>query len=166
MGETMLNNKMMQLILSLFMALGLSTVVQAGGHPGGYGKQSIAYHVNYDDAKRQAGALRNIQNHINAVGAENMDLRVIMHGKGLSMLLLSDEARHTKLPRGNADEQQQAKIDNLKSQGVAFKVCANTLKGKKISLDQLHDAQQSDVVPSGVAEVAHLQDKGFSYLRP
>lgn len=166
MGETMLNNKMMQLILSLFMALGLSTVVQAGGHSGGYGKQSIAYHVNYDDAKRQAGALRNIQNHINAVGAENMDLRVIMHGKGLSMLLLSDEARHTKLPRGNADEQQQAKIDNLKSQGVAFKVCANTLKGKKISLDQLHDAQQSDVVPSGVAEVAHLQDKGFSYLRP
>ena len=166
MGETMLNNKMMQLILSLFMALGLSTVVQAGGHSGGYGKQSIAYHVNYDDAKRQAGALRNIQNHINAVGAENMDLRVIMHGKGLSMLLLSDEARHTKLPRGNADEQQQAKIDNLKSQGIAFKVCANTLKGKKISLDQLHDAQQSDVVPSGVAEVAHLQDKGFSYLRP
>ncbi len=148
------------------MALGISTIVQAAGHAGGYGKQSIAYHVNYDDAKRQAGALRNIQNHINAVGAENMDLRVIMHGKGLSMLLLSDEAQHTKLPRGNADEQQQAKIDNLKSQGVAFKVCANTLRGKKISLDQLHDAQQSDVVPSGVAEVAHLQDKGFSYLRP
>ena len=58
---------------------GISISAQAG-----YGFQKVAYHVNYDDAKRQAGALRNIQNHINAVGAKNMDIRVVMHGKGLS----------------------------------------------------------------------------------
>jgi intracellular sulfur oxidation DsrE/DsrF family protein len=45
-------------------------------------------------------------------------------------------------------------------------VCANTLKGKKIDIDQLYDAENSDIVPSGVAEVAHLQARGFSYLRP
>ena len=49
--------------------------------PAGYGKQKVVYHVNYDDPKKQKGAMRNIQNHINAVGAENMDLRVVMHGK-------------------------------------------------------------------------------------
>jgi intracellular sulfur oxidation DsrE/DsrF family protein len=40
------------------------------------------------------------------------------------------------------------------------------LKGKKVSLEQLYDADQSSVVPSGVAEVAKLQGQGFSYLRP
>ncbi|WPE18166.1 MULTISPECIES: DsrE family protein [Candidatus Thioglobus] len=155
-------NKMVTGLIALSMAFGLSSIANAGD----YGTQRIAYHVNYDGAKRQTGALRNIQNHINAVGAKNLDLRVIMHGKGLSMLLLPEEASSTKLPVGNATNKQQASIANLKKQGVTFKVCANTLKGKKIDTDQLYDAEKTDIVPSGVAEIAHLQAKGFAYLRP
>ena len=37
----------------------------------GYAKQKVVYHINYDNPKAQKGALVNIQNHINAVGAEN-----------------------------------------------------------------------------------------------
>jgi len=144
------------------MILGINTSVNAGA----YGSQKIVYHVNYDTAKRQGGALRNIQNHINAVGKDNMDLRVIMHGKGLSLLLLPEEAGNTKLPKGNATDGMTAKIASLKSQGVTFKVCANTLKGKKIRMEQLYDAEKSDIVPSGVAELAHLQAQGFTYLKP
>ena len=141
---------------------GISISAQAG-----YGFQKVAYHVNYDDAKRQAGALRNIQNHINAVGAKNMDIRVVTHGKGLSLLLLPEEAENTKLPKGNATDAMQAKIAGLKDQGVAFKVCANTVKGKKINVnDNLYDAEKSDIVPSGVAELSALQLQGFTYLRP
>ena len=33
-----------------------------------YGQQKVVYHINYDNPKKQTGALRNIQNHINAVG--------------------------------------------------------------------------------------------------
>jgi hypothetical protein len=69
-----------------------------------YGKQKVVYHINYDDPKAQAGAMRNIQNHINAVGAENLDLKVVLHGKGLSLLLEPDLAAETKLPRGNASD--------------------------------------------------------------
>ena len=58
----------------------------------GYGKQKVVYHVNYDDPKHQAAAMRNIQNHINAVGAENLNLKVVLHGKGLSLLLTPDMA--------------------------------------------------------------------------
>ena len=61
----------------------------------------------------------------------------------------------------------QAKIASLKDQGVTFKVCANTVKGKKVNVsDHLYDAVSSDIVPSGVAELSHLQQKGFTYLRP
>ena len=122
--------------------------------------------MNYYDAKRQTGALRNIQNHINAVGAENLDLRVVMHGNGLSLLLEPDQVSKTKMKSGSADADMTARIANLKNQGVTFKVCANTLKGRKVALDMLYDASESDIVPSGVAEIAHLQGQGFAYLRP
>ena len=151
-------------LLAAVVSLGFVTSSAAGGH--GYGKQKVAYHVNYYDAKRQTGALRNIQNHINAVGAENLDLRVVMHGNGVSLLLEPDQVENTKMKAGNADENMTARISNLKDQGVTFKICANTLKGRKIDLEYLFDASEDDIVPSGVAEIAHLQAEGFSYLRP
>ena len=133
----------------------------------GYGKQKVVYHINYDDLKAQAGALRNIQNHINAVGEENLDLKVVMHGKGLSLLLTPDQLENTKLKFGNATDEMQTKITGLKNQGVGFEVCANTLKGKKINYeDDLFDVDEADIVPSGVAEVAKLQAMGYSYIKP
>ncbi|MCU7940105.1 MAG: DsrE family protein [gamma proteobacterium symbiont of Bathyaustriella thionipta] len=132
-----------------------------------YGKQKVVYHINYDNPKSQAGALRNIQNHINAVGAENLDLKVVLHGKGLSLLLEPDAQKNTKLKYGNATDTMQAKISGLKDQGVDFNVCANTLKGKKINYeDDLYDVEKSNIVPSGVAELAHLQASGYTYIRP
>jgi len=132
-----------------------------------YGKQKVVYHVNYDNPKAQAGALRNIQNHINAVGAENLDLKVVMHGKGLTMLLTPDAAERTKLKQGNATDEIQAKISGLKDQGIGFQVCSNTLKGKKIDYTHdLYDVEDADIVPSGVAELARLQAMGYTYIKP
>tara|TARA_B100001939_G_C16814648_1_gene561531 strand:- start:101 stop:586 length:486 start_codon:yes stop_codon:yes gene_type:complete len=156
--------KLMSVVLALTVGLGFAATGMAAGHE--YGKQKVAYHVNYYDAKRQTGALRNIQNHINAVGAENLDLRVVMHGNGVSLLLEPDQVENTKMKAGNADENMTARISNLKDQGVTFKICANTLKGRKIDLEYLFDASEQDIVPSGVAEIAHLQAEGFAYLRP
>jgi len=132
-----------------------------------YGKQKVVYHINYDNPKAQAGALRNIQNHINAVGEENLELKIVMHGKGLSLLLTPDQLENTKLKLGNASDEMQTKITGLKNQGVGFQVCANTLKGKKINYeDDLFDVDEADIVPSGVAEVARLQAMGYSYIKP
>ena len=118
-----------------------------------YGKQKVVYHVNYDNPKAQAGALRNIQNHINAVGAENLDIKVVMHGKGLTLLLTPDAAARTKLPSGNATDEIQAKISGLKDQGIDFE-------------SDLYDVDKADIVPSGVAELARLQQMGYSYIKP
>ena len=132
-----------------------------------YGKQKVVYHINYDDPKAQAGGMRNIQNHINAVGAENLDLKVVLHGAGLSLLLEPDALEHTKLKYGNATDVMQAKISGLKNQGVEFKICANTLKGKKVSYENdLYDVSNGDIVPSGVAELSRLQAMGYTYIKP
>lgn len=140
-------------LISALLAIGYGPLA---GAETGYGKQKVVYHVNYDDPKKQKGAMRNIQNHINAVGAENMDLRIVMHGNGLTLLM-----------RANEDQNFESAVANLKSQGIGFKVCANTLKGRKISYeDDLYDVDDEDIVPSGVAEIAHLQAQGYSYVKP
>ena len=133
-----------------------------------YGKQKVVYHINYDNPKKQAGALRNIQNHINAVGAENLDLKVVLHGNGLALLLDPDSLEKlTKFKNANANETMTAKIDGLKSQGVEFNVCENTVRGRKVNVDSdLYKVDKKDIVPSGVAEVARLQAMGYSYIKP
>ncbi|MEA3275351.1 MAG: DsrE family protein [Pseudomonadota bacterium] len=134
--------------------------------PSRYVKQKVVYHVNYYDAKKQAGALRNIQNHINAVGADNLDLKVVLHGNGVSLLLDPDALEGTKMKEANATDEMQAKIAGLKQQGVTFNVCANTLRGRKVATDDLYDFNGVDIVPSGVAELAHLQSQGYTYIKP
>ncbi|MGI9320554.1 MAG: DsrE family protein [Thiogranum sp.] len=153
---------MNSLLAGLFL-LGIgSTPALAEGE-----KQKVVYHVNYDDPKHQAAALRNIQNHINAVGAENLDLKVVMHGDGLALLLYPDAKDHTKMKMANADDQLQAKISGLKDQGIQFQVCDNTLKGRKINAeDDLYDVSEADIVPSGVAQLAILQSQGYAYIKP
>ena len=134
----------------------------------GYGKQKVVYHINYDNPKQQAGALRNIQNHINAVGAENLDLKVVLHGNGLALLLEPDSLdKLKKFKHANADDKMTAKVTDLKGQGVDFNVCANTVRGRKVDYEtDLYDVSSEDIVPSGVAEVAKLQAMGYSYIKP
>jgi intracellular sulfur oxidation DsrE/DsrF family protein len=143
--------KLFAIALLAIMTLGSGLAIA-----GDYGKQKVVYHVNYTDEKRQIGAMRNIQNHINAVGKENLDLRVVMHGGG-----------YTLLERANKDPNIQQKVQNLKDQGVKFNICANTLRGKKINYkNDLYNVDEADIVPSGVAEIAHLEAEGFAYIRP
>ncbi len=131
-----------------------------------YDKQKVVYHVNFDDAKTQAAALGNVQNHINAVGKENIEVKVVMHGDGVSLLLEPDALEGTKMKQANATPEMQAKISGLKDQGVKFEVCANTLKGRNVPVDGLYDTDDADIVPSGVAELSRLQQMGYTYIKP
>jgi hypothetical protein len=161
-----------KLLSTLFMAVLLVTtaVLQSTNAyaDNGYSKQKVVYHINYDDPKLQAGALRNIQNHINAVGKDDLEIRVVLHGNGLALLLEPDSLEKlTKFKHANATEQMTAKIDGLKDQGVTFNVCENTVRGRKVDMEtDLYNVSQEDIVPSGVAEVAKLQQDGFVYIKP
>ena len=124
-----------------------------------YGKQKVVYHINYnggENDKAYRAALRNIQNHINAVGADNMDIKVVLHGNGVG--LLKGATSNLKL---------QSDVTSLKTQNVNFSVCNNTLKGRKIDYEKdLFEVFQDNIVPSGVAELSHLQQQGYTYIKP
>ena len=125
----------------------------------GYGKQKVVYHINYDggeDSRAYRGAMRNVQNHINAVGAENLEVKVVLHGNGLGLLM-----------NAKKNDALQTAVSSLKGQNVNFHVCNNTLKGRKISYeDDLYDVWEEDIVPSGVAELSRLQQMGYTYIKP
>lgn len=124
-----------------------------------YGKVKAVYHLNGDstDGKAYKQALGNIRNHIAAVGKDNAEIKVVMHGDGLNILKLA-----------KTDMGLQGTIADLKSSNkVAFLVCKNTLTQRKIDPDKdLFDVNAEDIVPSGVAEVSYLQTKGYTYLKP
>lgn len=144
--------KLVAIAVAAMVAMGFS---MSPAIAGGYDKQKVVYHVNYKDLKRQKGAMRNIQNHINAVGKDKLDIRVVMHGGGFTMLQAA-----------NQDLDLQNRLISLKEQGVKMQLCANTIRGKKLDKKKLFGLKDSDIVPSGVAEIAALQDQGFSYIRP
>lgn len=124
-----------------------------------YAPQKAVYHINYPggiDGSGYKPALNNLDNHLNAVGEENLDLRVVMHGDGLGLLAAA-----------NKDQALQATISDLKARGVRFLVCNNTLVGRNIDPESdLFDVWPEDIVQAGVAEVARLQQDGFVYIKP
>ena len=124
-----------------------------------YGKQKVVYHINYnggEDDKLYRGAMRNIQNHINAVGAENLEVKVVLHGNGVHLL---------KSAVGN--QKLQSQVVSLKTQDVNFHVCNNTLVGRKIDYENdLFEVFDDMIVPSGVAELSYLQQQGYTYIKP
>ncbi|MEC9368448.1 MAG: DsrE family protein [Pseudomonadota bacterium] len=124
-----------------------------------YGQQKVVYHINYKgggDDKAYRAALRNVLNHINAVGRDNIDVKVVLHGDGVD--LLKDAVGNEKLA---------SDVTNLKTMNVAFAVCKNTLTGRKIDYKKdLFEVFEDNIVPSGVAELAYLQQKGYTYIKP
>lgn len=145
--------KFLSLVTIALLALGSSSVASAADAGA---IQKVVYHINYNDEALLNAALGNAKNHIAAVGKENIDLKIVMHGNGVDLL---------KTANTNLDMQQ--KIINLKKDGVDFEVCKNTLTSKKINYkNDLFDVSEKDIVPSGVAEVAKLQQQGYAYIKP
>lgn len=148
------------LFTAIILTVGTSSALVSNANANErYGKQKVVYHINYnggEEDKAYRGALRNIQNHINAVGAENMEIKVVLHGNGLGLLA-----------NAKTNEPLQSQLLSLKGQNVEVHVCNNTLKGRKISYENdLYDVFEEDIVPSGVAELSHLQQMGYTYIKP
>lgn len=145
-------------VISAIMVLAGFAGVNAAGEAR-YGKQKVVYHINYDGGeggKAYYGALRNIQNHIDAVGKDDIDIKIVLHGDGVDLLKQAKD-----------DLKFQGNVTNLKTQNVAFNVCSNTLTGRKIDKDKdLFEVYDDDVVPSGVAELSRLQAMGYTYIKP
>ena len=146
----------MRKLLALFLLVVAGHLGTGCATMSGNDKQKVVYHINYNDEKQLNAAMGNVKNHINAIGKDKIDVKVVMHGAGLDLLKVA-----------NTDLNMQQKVIGLKKDGVEFKVCNNTLVGKKINYkNDLFDVSEKDIVPAGVAEIATLQQQGYVYIKP
>ncbi|GBU15855.1 MULTISPECIES: DsrE family protein [Methylobacteriaceae] len=143
----------------LMLGLGLGNALAAGeAAPGYYTPQKVVYHN--DGAPPDNGAyfkrlLGNIRNHVEALGRDKVEIRVVDHGDGLVLFQMAKE-----------DRDLAGRIEALKGMGVRFLICNNTLTERKIDWHGLYGVKEEDIVPSGVAELARLQGLGFTYIHP
>ena len=88
--------RLMGMIFATLATLAMfSTAPAQAGDGAKYAKQKVVYHINYNDGAAGTpykGALKNIQNHINAVGAKNLDIKVVLHGNGVGLLKAAKDA--------------------------------------------------------------------------
>jgi uncharacterized protein len=133
----------------------LAAVLFTGGQAiAGERDEKVVYHVN--DSQNATAALRNIGNHLDATDGK-AKIIVVTHSKGIDFLLDGAEDKN-----GNP---YNIPVEKLKQRGVDFRVCAITLKTRK--LDPKRVIPEAQVVPSGVAEIGKLQTReGYVYLKP
>ena len=118
------------------------------------GPDKVVYHLN-SGLEQATNGLRNIRNHLEV--NPKAQIVVVTHAQGVDFLM-----KGRKDANGNPYE---TAVVDLKGQGVKFDVCLITLRNRKLSKDQFID--DVDYVPSGVAEIARLQQReGYAYLRP
>ncbi len=127
---------------------------QSLAHDAGEVQEKVVYHVN--DSDSATAALRNIGNHLDATDGK-AKIVVVTHAKGIDFLLDGAEDKN-----GNP---YTIPVEKLKARGVDFRVCAITLKTRKI--DPKRVIPEARIVPSGVAEIGKLQSReGYVYLKP
>lgn len=144
------------LLTAAAMIFAWNTAAVNAAPAGYYTDQKVVYHNNGgapDNATYFKRMLNSIKNHIDAVGKDHVEIRVVDHGAGVDLFQMAQ-----------VDENLAGRLDALRAQGVRFLICANTLKERQIDWRTLYGVKEDDVIPSGVAELARLQGMGFVYI--
>ena len=114
-------------------------------------KHRLVIQVTDNDPARWNMILNNTKNAQEDVGgADNIDLEIVAYGPGINLL--------------KADSPMAERIAELAKTGVKFAACQNTMKGMKLSKDEM--LTTIVYVPAGVTELMKKQEEGWSYIRP
>ena len=112
-------------------------------------KYRAVFHVTEDDPKKWAQVLNNAHYTQVELGAQNVEIAVVMNGGGIGMLKLESPLAQ--------------KIDEARQAGIKFHVCQNTMATQKVTKADM--LPQADYVPSGIGDVIKLQKEGWSYVK-
>ena len=113
-------------------------------------KHRIVFELTTEGAEQWTAILNNVENLREALGAADTQIEVVAHGKGLGIMLATNESASERMKK-------------LADAGVVFAACENTMKRQKVSKDQLLPFVVT--VDSGVAEIVRKQELGWSYIK-
>lgn len=114
----------------------------------------VVFQVTSAGPDKWEGALGNVSNAKKSLGATAGKLVVVLHGKGLGLLLKKTSADHPALAK---------KLEALHSEGIVFAACENTMEREKVSREDLTGL--ATTVDSGIGEVIRKQGEGYRYIK-
>jgi len=124
----------------------------AGGPEAGSKAHRVVMHLNSGEEKVQKGTLNNIKNLYEALGAERLNVELVVHGAGLSLFIKQD----TELA------EELARLKTL--YGVEYTACSNTMKAQGLMRADLID--QVDRTMPAMVRLMELQEQGWVYIKP
>jgi intracellular sulfur oxidation DsrE/DsrF family protein len=135
--------------LVLLAALGLGFAQQAAAQASAP-KHKVVFQVSDADPGKWNLALNNARNVQESLGEGDVAIEIVVYGPGIGML--------------KKDSSVGKRIDAALGQGVKIVACENTMKGQKLTYDDMHP--KIGYVPGGVVELMALQREGYAYIRP
>ncbi len=134
----------------VLMGLTASALVLSGcATMGNQSASKVVFQVSEDNPQTWNLALNNAKNVQNAMG-KDAEVEIVAYGPGIGMLV--------------AGSPTEARVTQAVKAGVKVVACQNTMRAKKLTLDQMNSA--IGYVPSGVVELMAKQQMGWSYVRP
>jgi intracellular sulfur oxidation DsrE/DsrF family protein len=113
-------------------------------------KERVVIQVSDADTGKWNLALNNAKNIQQAYGAGKVDIEIVTYGPGIGMLKMDSVIAN--------------RIEEAKQSGVAIVACQNTMKGMKLTNDDM--LPNTSYVPSGVVEIIKKEREGYAYIRP
>ncbi|WP_271273365.1 DsrE family protein [Aliamphritea hakodatensis] len=144
---------LLRIVTTAVLLLSLTTNISVAEQT--YPPQKVIYHINYPDTSRINATFTNISNHLAAVGEDNIDLKVMIHGAALEYFLSASE-----------DEAKQILLDSIRLEGAHLLFCGNTLDAYSKTIDDIYGAETQDRVQAGLPAIVALQQQGYIYVRP
>jgi intracellular sulfur oxidation DsrE/DsrF family protein len=108
------------------------------------------FDLSVEGADRWDAALRNVENLRKALGPDQVEVEVVVHGKAYPLVQKTNGAMEERL-RG------------LSESGVRLALCRNTMKRFEVAPDSLFPFVGT--VDAAVAELVRKQTEGFAYVK-
>ncbi len=113
-------------------------------------RNKVVFQVSDDNPQKWNLALNNARNLQEDLGADNVDLEIVVYGPGIGML--------------KGDSAVASRIGDALKNGVKVVACENTMRAQKLTYNDM--LPKIGYVPAGVVELMKKQQEGFAYIRP
>jgi intracellular sulfur oxidation DsrE/DsrF family protein len=154
----------MKTLLALFLSLGLAASALAAGKPVAtpYAPARVLFDFYFDNPQKIGSALFWVRSLVNTLqgspydyAAEDNKIVVVIHGTEIVTV-----ARHNETKYQEAVDRMRYYADL----GVSFRVCGQAMADFGYRIEDLQDFVE--VVPNGIAELAHWQQQGYALIIP
>jgi intracellular sulfur oxidation DsrE/DsrF family protein len=149
--ESTMINTMRRSLISVFTVAALAAAMPAMAQTAvKSGKIPAVFQISDNDPQKWNLTLNNAHNVQMDLGAEAVELEIVVYGPGISML--------------KGDSPVATRVAAALKSGVKVVACENTMKAQKLTYADM--LPNIGYVPAGVVELINKQREGYAYIRP